>query len=243
MCKMLEKQTGVYMKTTLRFLSVMVGVLTVAGCAQNLWIKPNAGQGEFERDRYACLQQSQQRVGAAQVNAYGGSAVNTVATNDMLFSTCMGSKGWSLQNKEVVQAQAAQNQARNDDLKRQNDQIVANVIAMCNKDGLKEYYKKSACRAPDISFEQIVDTTKITAAQKAALVKQQGDVALIEKEQDSIQRQRGEPGLKIISVATNFFRPENEKNNLDLYNGKITWGEYNKRRKEIFVETQNRFRQ
>lgn len=231
------------MKTTLKFLSVVVGVLTVAGCAQNLWIKPNAGQGEFERDRYACLQQSQQRVGAAQVNAYGGSAVNTVATNDMLFSTCMGSKGWSLQNKEVVQAQAAQNQARNDDLKRQNDQIVANAIAMCNKDELKEYYKKSACRAPDISFEQIADTTKITAAQKAALVKQREEVALIEKEQDSIQRQRGEPGLKIISVATNFSRPENEKNNLDLYNGKITWGEYNKRRKEIFVETQNRFRQ
>ncbi len=231
------------MKATLKLASVIVGVLTITGCAQNLWVKANAGQDEFERDRYSCLQQAQQRVGAAQVNAYGGSAVNTVATNDMLFSTCMGSKGWSLQNKEVVQAQAAQNQARNDDLKRQNDQVVANAVAMCNKDELKEYYKKTACRAPDVSFEQIADTTKITTAQKAALVKQREEVALIEKEQDAIERQRGEAGLKVISVVTNFWRPENEKNNLDLYNGKITWGDYNKRRKEIYVETQNKLRQ
>jgi RecJ-like exonuclease len=231
------------MKATLKLASVIVGVLTITGCAQNLWVKANAGQGEFERDRYSCLQQAQQRVGAAQVNANGGSAVNTVATNDMLFSSCMGSKGWSLQNKEVVQAQAAQNQARNDDLKRQYDQVVANVVAMCNKDELKEYYKKTACRAPDVSFEQIADTTKITTSQKAALVKQREEVALIEKKQDAIQRQRGEAGLKVISVVTNFTRPENEKNNLDLYNGKITWGDYNKRRKEIYVETQNKLRQ
>lgn len=231
------------MKAIVKNLSLGVVVLAITGCAQNLWVKPNASQVDFERDRYVCLQQSQQRVGSAQVNAYGGSAVNTVATNDMLFSTCMGSKGWSLQNKEAVMAQAAQNQVKNEELKRQNDQIIANAMAMCNKDELKEYYKKTACRAPDISFEQIADTTKITEAQKTALVKQRQEVAMIEREQDALQRQRGEPGLKIISISNNFLRPENEKNNLDLYNGKITWGEYNKRRKEIYIESQNKFRQ
>lgn len=231
------------MKVILKFISVMVGVLIITGCAQNLWVKPNAGQGEFERDRYSCLQQSQQRVGSAQVNAYGGTAVNTVATNDMLFSTCMGAKGWSLQNKEAVMAQAAQNQAKNEDLRRQNDQITANAIAICNKEELKEYYKKTACRTSEISFEQVADTTKITEMQKAALVRQRQEVALIEKKQDTLQRQRGEAGQKIISIARNYLRPENEKNNLDLYNGKITWGDYNKRRKEIYIETQNKLRQ
>ena len=226
---------------SVKILAIVGAILTIGGCAQNLWVKPNASQGEFERDRYTCLQQSQQRVGAAQVNAYGGSAVNTVATNDMLFSTCMGSKGWSLQNKEVVQAQFAQNQARNDDLKRQNDQVLSNAMTMCNREEFKEYYKKTACRASDVSFEQIADTTKITAAQKTALVKQRDEVALIEKEQDAIVRQRGDSGQKFISIATNFIRPENEKNNLDLYNEKISWGEYNKRRKEIYIEGQNRF--
>ncbi len=227
---------------TLRFVSVMVAVLSMAGCAQNLWVKPNASQGEFERDRYACLQQAQQRVGAAQVNAYGGSAVNTIATNDALFSTCMGSRGWSLQSKEAVQAQAIQNQARMSDLKQQFDRLNDTATAMCSKEELKEYYKKTACKAPDVSFEQIADTSKITAAQKAALVKQRENVALIEKERAVIQKQAGPSGNKALDISTNFVQPENERNNLDLYNGKITWGEYNKRRKEIFVEAQNKMK-
>jgi starvation-inducible outer membrane lipoprotein len=65
-----------------RLLSLSI-VVCLAGCVT--WYKPDAQQGEFERDKYQCLQESQQRVGAAQVNPYGGSAVNTVQTNNMLF--------------------------------------------------------------------------------------------------------------------------------------------------------------
>lgn len=232
---------GIEMKIFKIFATLFVAML-ILGCAQNLWVKPNSNQGEFERDRYSCLQQSQQRVGAAQVDAYGGSAFNTVRTNDMLFSTCMGSKGWSLQNKEIVQTLAIQNQAKMAGLKQQFDEVLANIVAMCNKEELREYYKKSACKAPDVSFEQLADATKITSEQKIALIKQREQVALLEKDQDELQKQRGDVGLKIISISSNFIRPENEKNNLDLYNGKITWGEYNKRRKEIYVEGQNKLR-
>lgn len=221
---------------------LLVASFGVVGCAQNLWVKPNASQGEFERDKYSCLQQAQQRVGAAQVNAYGGSAVNTVATNDILYSSCMNSKGWSLQNKEAIQAQAAQNQVKNNELKQQYDAYAANVVSMCARDELKEYYKKTACKAPDVSFEQIADSTKVTPSQKTALVKQREQVALLEKENDAIQRQRGSAGEKVMAISNSFVRPENEKNNLDLYNGKITWGEYNKRRKEIFFEAQNKLK-
>jgi hypothetical protein len=228
---------------TLKYVAVMAAIFSLFGCAQNLWVKPNASQGEFERDRYACLQQAQQRVGAAQLNAYGGSAVNTVATNDALYSTCMGSRGWSLQNKEVAQTQAAQNQARMSDLKQQFERINENATAMCSRDELKEYYKKTTCKAPDVTFEQVADAEKITTLQKAALVKQREHVALIEKEQAVIQKQAGPAGNKAMDLRMNFVQPENEKNNLDLYNGKITWGEYNKRRKEIFLEAQARLKQ
>lgn len=222
--------------------SILIGIAIITtGCAQSLWVKPNAGQGEFERDRYSCLQQSQQRVGAAQVNAYGGSSINTVETNGVLFSTCMGSKGWSLQSKEAIQSRVAQDQAKNDELKAKNDQVRANAVAMCNNEELKEYYKKTSCNSLDVSFQHIADTSKITQDQKIALIKQRDAVALIEKQLDEITRQLGEMGAKRISIALNFTRPENEKNNLDLYNEKITWGEYNKRRKEIALETQNRF--
>lgn len=231
------------MKLSFRFAVTALSVLGLLGCAQNLWIKQNSTQGEFERDKYNCLQQSQQRVGIAQINANGGAATNTVQTNDMLFSSCMNSKGWSLQNKNVVEAQASQNQARNNEIKQRFDQITSDIVAMCGREELKDYYKKTACKAPDISFEQIADTTKITSIQKTALVRQREHVALLEKDQDNAQRMRGDAGQKVISISINFVRPENEKNNLDLYNGKITWGQYNKKRKEIYVEAQNKIRQ
>ena len=219
------------MRLILKFSLVIVGVLTIAGCT-NKWVKTDSTQAEFDQDRYACLQQSQQRVGAAQVNIYGGSSINTVTTNDMLFSSCMNSKGWSLEN--------AQNKAKNDNMMQQVNQVKAKILAMCDKNELKEYYKKTTCGADDISFEQITDTTKITAAQKTALLKQREEVASLEKELDALIIQGGEKGKKIINIETSFSRPENEKNNLDLYNEKITWGDYNKRRKEIYIETRKK---
>ena len=234
------------MRCTFKLSSLVLLCLTMYGCAQNVWFKKNAGNGEFERDRYACLQQSQQRVGGAQVNPYGGSAYSTVTTNEDLFGSCMGAKGWSLKNKEAVQNQVAQvnasASAAQAELKQRSAQIASNNMLMCSTPELADYYKKTACKASDVSFEQLADTTKITSAQKAALVKQRERVALGEKEQDALQALRGQEGQKVIDISRTYTRPQNEQNNLDLYNGKITWGEYNKRRKEIYSETLNLFK-
>jgi hypothetical protein len=110
----------------------------------------------------------------------------------------------------------------------------------CKEAELQEYYKKSACSAFDIAFEQITDSTKITDEQKNVLIKQRQKVMQIEKISDEIETMRGVVGQKFLDIVANYTRPENEKNNLDLYNGVITWGEYNKKRKEIALETKNR---
>src|SRR5258706_15331717 len=60
---------------------IALGGLLVSACAPMLWNKPGASQNDFSRDRYTCVQQAQQRVAGAQVNAYGGTASNTVVTN------------------------------------------------------------------------------------------------------------------------------------------------------------------
>lgn len=223
-------------------MTVVLLLLAISGCAQNVWFKQNASNGDFERDRFECLKQSQQRVGAAQVNAYGGSAVNTVATNDGLFSSCMGSKDWRLQNKDATQNLLAQSNANQTDLKQKLDQISANLILMCRDSELSEYYKKTACKAPDVTFEQLTDKTNITSSQKIDLLKQRARVALLDKEQVAAQALRGSAGQKIIDVLRNYTDPNNDQNNLELYNGQVTWGEYNKRRKEISVESQNLIR-
>ena len=44
--------------------AIVIG-LTVVGCAPLVWTKPGGTQSEFAEDRYACLQESQQRQGRA----------------------------------------------------------------------------------------------------------------------------------------------------------------------------------
>ena len=39
---------------------------------------------------------------------------------------------------------------------------------------------------------------------------------------------------EIVHLKEQLLIPQNDANNLDLYNGKITWGEYNTKRRDIF---------
>ncbi|MBU3547498.1 hypothetical protein [Polynucleobacter sp. P1-05-14] len=208
----------------------------LAGCMT--WYKPNARQGEFEQARYECLQQSQQAGGVAQVNASGGYAVSGVRTNDMLFASCMNAKGWSWQSKDSAQAAVAQSQmataGAQSQVQSEMSQIKARQQATCSNPDFKLYYAKSSCLAEDMTFEQLADSTKITPAQKAVLVKQREAVASQQKDQMEINRRLfGAQGAKVADLAQSTLIPQNDKNNLDLYNGKITWGEYNQKRKEI----------
>ena len=78
-----------------------IAVLMLAGCAKYVWVKPGGTQGEFSQDRYACMQETQQRVSGTIVTQYGGTSVgvsqNSVATNASLFQACMNARGWFLQ--------------------------------------------------------------------------------------------------------------------------------------------------
>jgi hypothetical protein len=52
-------------------------------------------QQTFARDRYDCLQQSQQTRSSAVVDGFGGVANSSVVTNGPLFIACMEAKGYS----------------------------------------------------------------------------------------------------------------------------------------------------
>jgi len=72
-------------------------LFALVGCASQTWNKPGATQNEFNADRYACLQESQQQQGRAYVNPYGGAAQSGSVTNIFLFRACMQAHGWNLQ--------------------------------------------------------------------------------------------------------------------------------------------------
>lgn len=70
--------------------------LGLSACAPLLWTKSGGTQDEFSRDKYACLQDSQQRESGAYVNEYSGTAHSSVTINEQLFAACMNARGWYL---------------------------------------------------------------------------------------------------------------------------------------------------
>lgn len=217
--------------------------LLLVGCAQNTWYKPSARPGDFEKDRYDCLQQSQQQYSRAQTNGWQGASESKVVTNDGLFSSCMNARGWSIQNQQAVQQQIQQQQNNQSSTQSQfqseSTRLTNEAKANCANPEFKPYYSKTACTALEITFEQLADSTKITPAQKAVLPKLRAVIDENLKARNALNRRAGGRNAKIADYVVGNIMPQNDKNNLDLYNGKITWGEYNQRRKDINVNGNN----
>jgi hypothetical protein len=206
----------------------------LAGCAQPMWVKPGASQSDFSSDRYTCLQESQQRIAAAQVNVYGGAAINRVQTNEQLFASCMNAHGWYLQRQAMGQQQAAQMQPN--PLKEASDTFMAELTARCQEPELQPYFAKTSCNALDATLEQLTDSSTITEPQKIALQKNRSEY--LEQSRKFIQALRqygGQKGNAIASLREKI-GDQGDAVMLDLYAGKITWGEYNRRRKELAVQ-------
>lgn len=77
-----------------KYLIVLLATV-LGGCAQGRWFKDGITQQQANQDHYDCLRESQQRVSGAQVNAYGGTAQNTVITNPNLYNACIAARGYT----------------------------------------------------------------------------------------------------------------------------------------------------
>ena len=102
----------------------------------------------------------------------------------------------------------------------------------CANPEFKEYYEMSPCLVEEISFKHISDTTKITPEQKKVFAKVRAEIDASLRERARIDREAGN-GFA-AETALRFLIPQNDANNLDIYNGKINWGDYNTKRREIF---------
>jgi hypothetical protein len=145
-------------KMVKRFIATVPASLVLFGCAaqQTVWVKPGLTQDEFAKDRYACMQQSQQRVSAAFVSQYGGSASNHVITNANLFNACMNAQGYTLQK----QASLAEQTAVKDQAKAALDAVNSEVLAFCASEEVRPYFSKTACKPEDITLDHVRDGAK-----------------------------------------------------------------------------------
>lgn len=240
--------------------SITLLALFLAACAPMTWNKPGASQNDFSQDRYACMQQAQQPVSGAVVNAYGGAASSQVVTNGNLFSSCMNAKGWYLNNNQQSNSASPQDSGPGPDtsgrphpwsvstpktnpLKDAGESALSEVKAVCAREDLKPYFNKSSCNALEISLEQMTDKSKISAGEKVALSKlRAADQPIVKKMVDAFRQYGGAKGAEAATLREKT-QQLLEINQFELYDGKINWGEYNRRRHELAVQIRDELNQ
>ena len=229
--------------TEMKKLILSIAVLFMSGCANNnfAWYKADGTQEMFSQDRYACLQQTQQPTSTAYYGNYGGllqskqyTASSGMATNSPLYTACMNSRGWTWRDQTAAQNS---NSAPNPQVQSGRDSaaaIIARMGALCSKAEYAPYFSKTFCASPDASLALMTDKNKINNAERAALNawSQEYDKLFIELNAIST-KQGNENDKKIVRYRETVAQPAAQKNRLDLYDGKITWGDYNRRRKDI----------
>src|SRR5215468_6046625 len=95
------------------------------------------------------------------------------------------------------------------------------------------FYSKTPCRGDQITVEQIADTSTISPEAKAIFFEVRAKQDAINSEWANLLRKHGgTAGAKRASAYESSVQAQNQ-NNLSLYNGQITWGEYNKRRQQL----------
>lgn len=112
-----------------------------------------------------------------------------------------------------------------DKLKQQTD-------SRCANSEFKPYYEKTPCLANQINFQYVSDTSKITPTQKKVFQNLRSAIDENQRERVRVDRETGFGWA--ADLMEQFLIPPNDANNLDLLNGKITWGEYNTKRRDIF---------
>ena len=85
----------------------------------------------------------------------------------------------------------------------------------------------------------MADNQKITAAQKKIFLKWRSENSAVKKEMISYIRSNANNAQdRQQADYLDSIQPAIDGYNLDLYNGKISWGEYNKSRKDQMVKIQ-----
>jgi hypothetical protein len=211
------------------FMSFASGFL--AGCAG----MPNPKYDANSPDGIECTYEAKK--GAAAVNVPGRSGLNLeqMFKENELFNLCMQVKearsgGGSGGSNITVVARTLQDTFT---------QIRAEVEESCKNPDFKEYYEKTACTSDRITLTQMADTSKITQNQRPVLLVAREVADSKNKKFIDAIRKSGQPlGSKVADyLEGQSFK--NERLAMELYDGEITWGQYNRRRKEIAQQNQD----
>ena len=217
-------------------LSVLLLALT--GCAPLLWHKPGATQKEFELDRLECTAKAQQRYIELELRFYAGERSNQINDENGLFASCMNDKGWHLGPQQVVVGNARglplqQDQFTPTALRDEFKKIEAQQDALCKRAEFVPIYQHSACKLGDLTISQLANGARISRTEQPLFSQVRKESQLIGRQAAAAYRAFGGERGRRVAVAIDRAELLAEQHAVDLYQGNITWGEYNHRRREV----------
>ncbi len=188
--------------------------------------KPGASAQQTAADRSDCRQSSK------SFNAYGGPMTYSSPThNDALFGNCMKARGYYTRRLSDLYVPF-------------RDVEVQGIAAPHRKEWLKKtclnpafaaYFARTPCELSEMTPAQMNDSARISPEEKAALLDLRRVEKAMEDEADEILRNGTPRGRETAKLYRSTYQPQVDKADLDLCNGAITWGTYNKRLVEIFL--------
>ena len=238
---------------------VLVSGLVLGACgAPMIWSKPGATRDEFSSARYACMQQSQQRVAEASINASGGYSTSSVITNDSLFSSCMNASGWYLTRQadaapsapvaqpapwRPAQPTKAPEKSQADKLRESGQAYQLAMTTMCARPEYANLMTRTPCKLSDMTATHLSNVRKISAGEATAMRQMLTEIESLNSKASGDIYLYGQAKGTAMQTA---FDSRNKKNSdaaSALIGGRISWGEFNTRRQqalETFRSEMNR---
>jgi hypothetical protein len=192
-------------------------------------VKPGVAPPQSAADRYDCMKSSQAQTTRTTNDGHSSVTNTSQTTNPQLYTACMIARGYFERRESDMQAQYGGPEVTI----ALNAQRERRLRVICLNPAYAAYFAKTPCAPTAVTPEQLADNATISPAVKALLP----DLHRAQNEQQDaffrIMRDGSPMGARIADLFMTTYRPQVEKIDTDLANGAITWGTYNRRRKEI----------
>lgn len=154
--------------------------------------------------------------------------------NRQLTEVCLKKIGWRETDKQGAEASVRSNINPTD--RERFNQLRAERDALCSNPKYAMIIAKSPCSSDNLTSQQLSDSSKITPQQKALVLEFQAEAKKSSPEMKLlISRQTRDPDAanQRLRYLDSVVEPAYDENRQRLLDGKITWGQYNTRGREI----------
>lgn len=201
------------------YLVVMIAMLSACALQPKVWTKPGATADQFQRDKMNCRNYGMQ---SAMANGLAGNMFVEIWVSRET-EACLQNLGYMIQTPNST----AVDSAYNDQIKS----LDAAVDDLCNRPEYQPIVQRMPCgigiKQP--SMEMLTDKTKITKQQRVLFDKYNAErVSLVDQKKSLVRSSGSEASKSFLQKYETTIEPALLMNKAELYEGKITWGQYNK---------------